>query len=58
MGGGEAAEEYGKCEIIVSQSNEVAEQADLVFTIDHGELNQKNSNFGCLGRTEPTFSWR
>lgn len=36
----EAAEEYGKCVIIVSHSNEVAKQADVVLEMTHGKLNQ------------------
>ena len=36
----EAANTYGKCVIIVSHSNEVAKQADVVFTMDHGKLNR------------------
>lgn len=36
----EAAKEYEKCVIIVSHSNEVAKQADVVFEMTHGKLNQ------------------
>ncbi len=36
----ETAEEYGKCVIIVSHSNEVAKQADVVFEMKYGKLNQ------------------
>lgn len=36
----EAAEEYGKCVIIVSHSNEVAKQADVVFEMSHGKLSR------------------
>ena len=34
----EAAKEYGKCVVIVSHSNEVARQADVVFELTHGKL--------------------
>lgn len=34
------AEEYQKCVIIVSHSSEVAKQADVVFELRHGKLNQ------------------
>lgn len=36
----EAAKEYQKCVIIVSHSNEVAKQADVVFELNHGKMNQ------------------
>lgn len=36
----EAAKEYGKCVIIVSHSNEVAKQADVVFEMNHGKLSR------------------
>lgn len=36
----EAAKEYGKCVIIVSHSNEMAKQADVAFTINHGKLDR------------------
>ncbi len=36
----ETAKEYGKCVIIVSHSNEVAKQADVVFEMKYGKLNQ------------------
>lgn len=34
----EAAKEYNKCVIIVSHSNEVAKQADVVFVLKQGKL--------------------
>ena len=34
----EAAEKYDKCVILVSHSNEVAKQADVVFEMSHGKL--------------------
>ena len=36
----EAAKEYDKCVVIVSHSNEVAKQADVVLEMDHGKLNR------------------
>lgn len=36
----EAAREYNKCVIIVSHSNEVARQSDIVFELKQGTLNQ------------------
>lgn len=34
----EAAKEYNKCAIIVSHSNEVAKQADVVLVLKQGKL--------------------
>lgn len=36
----EAAKEYNKCVIIVSHSNEVAKQADIVFMLKQGKMNK------------------
>ncbi len=36
----EAAKEYDKCVVIVSHSNEVARQADVVFELTHGKLHR------------------
>lgn len=36
----EVAKEHAKCVIIVSHSNEVAKQADVVFEMTHEKLNQ------------------
>lgn len=36
----EAAKEYDKCVVIVTHSNEVAKQADVVLEMDHGKLNR------------------
>lgn len=38
----EAAREYHKCVIIVSHSNEVAKQADVVLELKQGNLNEVN----------------
>ena len=35
----EAANDYGKCVIIVSHSHEVAKRADVIFELVHGKLN-------------------
>lgn len=42
----EAAEEYHKCVIIVSHSNEVAKQADVVFVLKQGKLIFTDSSTG------------
>ena len=39
----EAAKEYNKCVIIVSHSNEVAKQADVVFMLKQGKMHQVTS---------------
>ena len=36
----QAAKEYDKCVIIVSHSNDVAKQADVVFEMSHGKLSR------------------
>ena len=36
----EAAKEYDKCVVIVTHSNEVAKQADVVLEMDQGKLNR------------------
>ena len=36
----QAAKEYDKCVIIVSHSNDVAKQADVVFEMSRGKLNR------------------
>lgn len=36
----EAAVKYNRCVIIVSHSNEVARQADVVYELRHGQMNQ------------------
>ena len=36
----EAADEYGKCVIIVSHSYEVAKRADVIFELSHGKMNR------------------
>lgn len=35
----EAAKKYNRCVIIVSHSNEVAKQADVVYELKHGKMN-------------------
>lgn len=36
----ETARDYDRCVIIVSHSNEVAKQADVVFELNHGKMNR------------------